>query len=424
MDKFVIEGGERLRGTVKISGSKNAALPILAATLLAKGIYTIRNVPRLRDVHTMSRLLNVLGATVEWIDANALQVDTRNVENHIAPYEVVKEMRASVLVLGSLVGGMQRATVSYPGGCAIGERPINLHLQGLSTLGCDVTIKEGYVDVVATHLRGARILFDKVTVGGTENILMAAVRAPGETIIENAAREPEVVDLARMLKHMGARIEGEGTEVIKIKGVDSLAPCDYDIIPDRIETGTFLIACGITRGNIVIEGCEPLHVQALTEKLKETGMDIVEDEHTLKAAMTRKRPIAVDVTTSPYPGFPTDMQAQIMALMCIARGLSAVTETIFENRMMHVAELRRMGADIRVVGNTAIVRGSKMLSGAKVMATDLRASASLILAGLTAFGTTEVSRIYHIDRGYEAIEEKLKGLGAKIVRRKDEDMAP
>ncbi|HBE44600.1 MAG TPA: UDP-N-acetylglucosamine 1-carboxyvinyltransferase [Deltaproteobacteria bacterium] len=423
MDKFVIEGGERLRGTVKISGSKNAALPILAATVLAKGLYTIGNVPRLKDVHTMSRLLNVLGAIIEWTDKDTLRIDTRNVENYVAPYDVVKEMRASILVLGALVGGIQRATVSYPGGCAIGERPINLHLQGLSSLGCEVTIKEGYVDVIAKRLRGARILFDKVTVGGTENILMAAVRAQGETIIENAAREPEVVDLARMLKKMGARIEGEGTEVIKIKGVDALTPCNFDVIPDRIETGTFLIACGITRGNIAIEGCEPLHVQALKEKLKETGMEIMEDGNTLKAAMTRKRPLAVDVTTNPYPGFPTDMQAQIMAFMCIARGLSAITETIFENRMMHVAELRRMGADIRVVGNTAIVRGSKMLSGAKVMATDLRASASLILAGLTAFGTTEVSRIYHIDRGYEAIEEKLKGLGAKIVRRKDEDMA-
>jgi len=423
MDKFVIEGGERLRGTVKISGSKNAALPILAATILAKGTYTIGNVPRLKDVHTMSRLLNVLGATVEWVDKTTLKIDTSNVENYVAPYDVVKEMRASVLVLGALVGGIQRATVSYPGGCAIGERPINLHLQGLSSLGCEVSIKEGYVDVVAKRLRGTRILFDKVTVGGTENILMASVRAHGETIIENAAREPEVVDLACMLKKIGAHIEGEGTEVIKIKGVDMLMPCNFDIIPDRIETGTFLVACGITRGNVVIEGCEPLHVQALIEKLKETGMEITVDGKTLKAAMTRKRPLAVDITTSPYPGFPTDMQAQTMALMCIARGLSAITETIFENRMMHVAELRRMGADIRVVGNTAIVRGVKTLSGAKVMATDLRASASLILAGLAAFGTTEVSRIYHIDRGYEAIEEKLKDLGAKIVRRKDEDMA-
>jgi UDP-N-acetylglucosamine 1-carboxyvinyltransferase len=422
MDKFVIEGGERLAGNVRVSGSKNAVLPLLAATILQKGVYTIGNVPRLRDVNTMIRLLGLLGVKTEWTDKNRLEVDTTGVENHIAPYEVVKEMRASVLVLGPLIGNLRKATVSYPGGCAIGERPINLHLKGLTSLGCEVNIREGYVDVTAKTLKGGRIVFDTTTVGGTENILMAAVTAKGETTIENAAREPEVVDLARMLKQMGANIKGEGTEVITIKGVGALEPCDYEVIPDRIEVGTFLAACGMTRGNIVIEGCVPHHLKAVIDKLKEAGMDIVEDGGSLHAAMTKKRPSAVDIKTIPYPGFPTDMQAQMMALMCISKGVGAVTETIFENRMTHAAELRRMGADLRVIGNTAIVKGKDMLSGAKVMASDLRASASLIIAGLAAYGTTEVSRIYHIDRGYEAIEEKLKGLGAKIERRKDEGM--
>jgi len=422
MNKFVIEGGERLAGTVKISGSKNAVLPLLAATILQGGVYNISNVPRLKDVETMLRLINLLGSNAVWSGDDTLRIDTRGVDNHVAPYELVKEMRASVLVLGALIGGLQKATVSYPGGCAIGERPINLHLKGLSALGCNVKVKKGYVDVTAKKMKGATVHFDTTTVGGTENILMAAVKAKGETIIENAAREPEVVDLARMLKKMGAKIEGEGTEIIKIKGVDELTPCDYKVIPDRIETGTFLVACGITRGSIVIEGCAPMHVMPIVEKLREAGMDITEDNSTIKASMSRKQPTAADIKTSPYPGFPTDMQAQLMALMSISRGVSAITETIFENRMMHAAELRRMGADIKVIGNTAIVKGVKMLSGARVMASDLRASASLVLAGLAAYGTTEISRIYHIDRGYESIEEKLKKLGAKIERRKDEDL--
>jgi UDP-N-acetylglucosamine 1-carboxyvinyltransferase len=422
MDKFIIEGGERLKGTVKISGSKNAVLPLLAATILQKGVYHIGNVPRLRDVMTMIRLINILGGCAEWVDKNRLRVDTQNMENHLAPYDIVKEMRASVLVLGSLVGRLGRASVSYPGGCAIGERPIDLHLKGLSALGCEVKIREGYVDVTAKHLKGGTVVFDTTTVGGTENILMAATKARGVTLIENAAREPEVVDLAHMLKRMGAKIEGEGTEVIKVRGVEALTPCDYDVIPDRIEAGTFLAACGMTRGNVVIEGCIPSHLRSVIDKLKEAGMDVVEETTTIKAAMTKKRPLAVDVKTMPYPNFPTDMQAQAMALVTTAKGVSAVTETIFENRMMHAAELRRMGADIRVIGNTAIVKGVEVLSGAKVMATDLRASASLIVAGLAAYGTTEVSRIYHIDRGYESIEEKLRGLGAKIERRKDEGM--
>lgn len=422
MDTFIIEGGERLKGKVRVGGSKNAALPLIAATVLQRGRYTIGNVPRLRDVETMIRLLAMLGGKAEWTGDNDLAIDTGNIDNHVAPYEIVKEMRASVLVLGSLVGALKRATVSYPGGCAIGERPINLHLQGLAALGCDIKINEGYVDVAAKRLKGGRVTFDTVTVGGTENIMMAAVLAKGETIIENAAREPEVVDLAHMLRRMGATIEGEGTEVVRIKGVEALTPCDYEVIPDRIEAGTFIAACGITRGNIVIENCNPCHLKAVIEKMKEAGMEIEEGDTTIKAIMSRKRPISVDAKTTPYPGFPTDMQAQIMALMSVSKGVSAITETIFENRMMHVAELRRMGADIRVIGNAAIVKGAERLSGAKVMATDLRASASLIIAGLTAYGTTEVSRIYHIDRGYERIEEKLKGLGAKIERRKDEDV--
>lgn len=424
MDKLVIEGGERLKGTVKISGSKNAALPLIAATILQKGQYTISNIPRLKDVATMIKLLSILGGNIEWTDEDTLLIDTTGVENHIAPYELVKEMRASQLVLGSLTGGLKRATVSYPGGCAIGERPIDLHLKGLVTLGCDVKIREGYVEVTAKTLKGGRITFDTVTVGGTENILMAASLAKGETIIENAAREPEVVDLARMLKKMGASIDGEGTEIIRIRGVKELRPCSYEVIPDRIETGTFLAACCITRGNITIEDCVPEHIKTVIDKFRETGMEIICDGSTIKASMTKKRPQSVDVKTIPYPGFPTDMQAQIMAPMTISKGVSAITETIFENRMMHVAELRRMGADIRVIGNTAIVKGVETLSGAKVMATDLRASASLIIAGLAAYGATEVSRIYHIDRGYEKIEEKLRGLGAKITRRKDENLGP
>jgi UDP-N-acetylglucosamine 1-carboxyvinyltransferase len=422
MDKFIIEGGERLKGKVRISGSKNAVLPALAATLLQKGRYRIGNVPRLMDVTTMMKLLDLLGARCVWQDDHTIDIDTTKMDNHVAPYELVKKMRASVLVLGALIGGLRKATVSYPGGCAIGERPIDLHLKGLAALGCDVAIREGYVDVTAKKLRGGRIVFDTVTVGGTENLLMASVFARGETVIENAAREPEVVDLARMLKKMGARIDGEGTAVIRITGVNELTPCSWDVIEDRIEAGTFLAACGMTRGSIILENCVPDHIKVVIDKLRETGMEISCDGKTIKASMSKRRPSAVDIRTVPYPGFPTDMQAQLMAAMTTSKGVSAITETIFENRMMHAAELRRMGADIRVVGNTAIVHGVESISGAKVMATDLRASASLIIAGLAAYGKTEVSRIYHIDRGYEHIEEKLKNLGARIERVKDENM--
>ncbi len=391
--------------------------------MLQKGEYYIGNVPRLRDVNSMIKLLTYTGASVEWVGEHRIRLDTSNAENYTAPYEIVKEMRASTLMLGALVGRLRRAVVSYPGGCAIGERPIDQHLKGLSVLGCEVGIHEGYVDVDAAALKGATISFDIPTVGGTENILMAAVTAEGETVIENAAREPEVVDLALMLRKMGARIEGIGTEVMRIRGVKELKPCNYDVIPDRIEAGTFLVGCGLTKGSIVLERARADHLLAVIEKLKEAGMEIVEENGRICASMTKKGTKAFDVKTLPYPGFPTDMQAQAMALMCVSRGVSVVTETIFENRMMHAAELRRMGADIKVNGNTAIVKGTKGLQGAKVMATDLRASASLILAGLSAQGTTEVSRVYHIDRGYEAIEKKLKGLGARIERRRDEGLA-
>jgi len=423
MEKLVIEGGERLRGHVAIGGAKNAVLPVLAATLLQKGVYEIGNVPRLKDVMTMINVLGVLGAKTEWIDEHRLKVDTTGAEGFEAPYDLVKEMRASVLVLGALAGGRKRAIVSYPGGCAIGERPINLHLKGLSLLGCEVGMHEGYVDVRADNLCGASVHFEKSTVGGTENILMAAVLAKGETVIENAAMEPEVVDLGMMLQAMGARIDGLGTSTIFIQGVKSLTPCNYNVIPDRIEAGTFLVASGLTRGSVAIEGANTSHLTALIEKLREAGMEIAEENGLLQASMSRKKPTAFDVRTQPYPGFPTDMQAQVMTMMAIAKGASVVTETIFENRMMHVAELRRLGADVMVVGNRAVVRGVKSLQGAKVMATDLRASACLILAGLCAYGTTEVSRIYHIDRGYESIEKKLGGLGAKIERKKDEGVA-
>ncbi|MGD0228976.1 MAG: UDP-N-acetylglucosamine 1-carboxyvinyltransferase [Syntrophorhabdales bacterium] len=423
MEKFVIKGGERLSGSVVISGAKNAVLPVLSATLLQEGLYRIANVPRLRDVDSMIKLLAFIGAKGTRVDDHTIVVDTKGVENYTAPYEIVKEMRASVLVLGALVGRLRRAVVSYPGGCAIGERPINLHLKALSLLGCEVKIHEGYVDVSAKRLRGCKVTFDAPTVGGTENILMAAVTAEGETIIQNAAREPEVADLATMLTRMGAKIEGIGTETVRVKGVKELAPCDYEVIPDRIEAGTFLVGCGLTRGSIVLEGARADHLKALIGKLREAGMEIEEKEGKIRASMTRKRPRAFDVKTLPYPGFPTDMQAQVMALMGVSGGVGVITETIFENRMMHAAELRRMGADVHVIGNTAIVKGVKALQGAKVMATDLRASASLILAGLCAYGTTEVSRIYHIDRGYETIEKKLGALGASIERRKDENMA-
>lgn len=417
MDKIVIEGGARLKGEVKISGAKNAALPILASTILAPGVSNIYNTPSLMDIKTMGKLLTHLGAKVE-ISENRVEVDTTHLNNPEAPYDLVKTMRASILVLGPLVATKGEATVSLPGGCAIGARPINLHLLGLEKMGAKVEIEHGYVKVKAKRLKGARIYLDIPTVTGTENLMMAAVLADGTTVIENAACEPEVSDLAESLKKMGAKINGAGKDLITIEGVDSLRPVEHSIIPDRIEAGTFMVAAAITDGDVIIKGLIPGHIDALINKLKEAGVEIIEETGGLRVKGL-KRPKAIDLKTMPYPGFPTDMQAQMMALMTIADGLSIITETIFENRFMHVAELIRMGADIKIEGNTAIVRGVPYLSGAPLMATDLRASASLIIAGLAAKGKTVLSRAYHIDRGYERIEEKLSALGAKIKREQE-----
>lgn len=417
MDEIVIEGGARLKGEVRISGSKNAALPILASTILAPGTSTIYNVPDLIDIKTMGKLLNHLGAKVD-IETGRVNVDVTNIKNPEAPYELVKTMRASVLVLCPLVARMGEANVSLPGGCAIGARPINLHLMGLEKMGARVEIEHGYVKVKAKRLRGSRIYLDIPTVTGTENLMMAATLADGTTIIENAACEPEVSDLAEALKKMGARIEGAGENIITIEGVDNLKPINYSVIPDRIEAGTFMVAGAITKGSIKIKDCMPGHFDAVMAKIKETGVEITEEDGGLRVKGV-KSPKAVDLKTMPYPGFPTDMQAQMMALMTVAEGMSVITETIFENRFMHVAELKRMGADIKVEGNTAIVHGVPYLSGAPLMATDLRASASLIIAGLAAKGKTTLSRAYHIDRGYEKIEEKLSALGARIKRERE-----
>lgn len=417
MDEIVIEGGARLKGEVRISGSKNAALPILASTILAPGTSTIYNVPDLIDIKTMGKLLNHLGAKVD-IETGRVNVDVTNIKNPEAPYELVKTMRASVLVLCPLVARMGEANVSLPGGCAIGARPINLHLMGLEKMGARVEIEHGYVKVKAKRLRGSRIYLDIPTVTGTENLMMAATLADGTTIIENAACEPEVSDLAEALKKMGARIEGAGENIITIEGVDNLKPINYSVIPDRIEAGTFMVAGAITKGSIKIKDCIPGHFDAVMAKIKETGVEITEEDGGLRVKGV-KSPKAVDLKTMPYPGFPTDMQAQMMALMTVAEGMSVITETIFENRFMHVAELKRMGSDIKVEGNTAIVHGVPYLSGAPLMATDLRASASLIIAGLAAKGKTTLSRAYHIDRGYEKIEEKLSALGARIKRERE-----
>ena len=414
MDKFVIEGGVRLRGEVSVSGAKNAALPIMASTILCPGVSTISNVPDLRDIRTMISVLSHLGVKCER-DGKSIRIDTININSVDAPYELVKTMRASVLVLGPLLARMGRARVSLPGGCAIGARPINLHIMGLRKMGAEIELSEGYIHAKAERLRGAVIYFDIPTVTGTENIMMAATLAEGETVIENAACEPEVVDLANALREMGAQIEGAGTGIIKIKGVTELEPISYTIIPDRIETGTLIAACAITGGEIFIRDVIPDHVESVINKFRETGVEILEGKDTLRVRGP-ERPISQDIKTMPYPGFPTDMQAQFMSLMTIAEGSSLITENIFENRFMHVAELRRMGADIMVEGATATVRGVKYLTGAPVMATDLRASASLVIAGLVAKGETIIDRVYHIDRGYEAIEKKLERLGARIRR--------
>jgi len=416
MDKLIIKGGKRLKGEVEITGAKNAALPVIAATLLAQGKHTISRIPDLRDIKTMGRLLENMGAEFHYEPHKAVIAADR-IKNLEAPYELVKEMRASVLVLGPMLARFGRAKVSLPGGCAIGARPINLHLMGLEKMGAKIELESGYVMASAKRLKGAVIYFDTVTVTGTENLMMAASLAKGVTVLENAAREPEVVDLANALTAMGAKINGAGESIIKIEGVDELRPLTHKIIPDRIETGTFMAIAGITGGDITIRGCMPEHVQAFLIKLKAAGLKVEETADGVRA-VGPARPNAVDIETAPYPGFPTDMQAQFMALMSKAQGTSIITETIFENRFMHVAELRRMGADISFKGSTATVRGVRKLKGANVMATDLRASASLVVAALGAEGETTIHRVYHMDRGYEKIEEKLTMLGVDVRREK------
>jgi UDP-N-acetylglucosamine 1-carboxyvinyltransferase len=417
LDKLIIKGGRKLAGEVSVSGSKNAALPIFCATLLASGRHEIGNVPFLRDINTTIKVLESLGAQVEG-NGHLVRIDTSGVNNVEATYDLVKTMRASVLVLGPLLARHGRARVSLPGGCAIGARPIDQHLKGLKALGADIRLEHGYVEAKAKRLTGARINFDITTVGGTEHLMMAAALAKGESVLENAAREPEIVDLASALGRMGARIDGAGTDTIRITGVEELAPLVHDVMPDRIEAGTFMVASAITGGDIRIRSMKLEHLDALVFKLQDAGVEITNKDGVVRVKGPR-RPRAVNIKTRPYPGFPTDMQAQFMALMCLADGASVVAENIFENRFMHVSELLRFGADIVIEGNSATVKGVKKLSGAPVMATDLRASASLILAGLAADNTTEVSRIYHLDRGYESIEKKLAGLGADIQRVKE-----
>jgi UDP-N-acetylglucosamine 1-carboxyvinyltransferase len=399
---------------VAVSGSKNAALPIFFATLLASGAHEIRNVPALRDINTTIRLLETLGARVEG-RSGVVQVDTSGVDQTEATYDLVKTMRASVLVLGPLLARFGRSRVSLPGGCAIGARPIDQHLKGLAAMGAEIRLSHGYVEAEARRLCGARIYFDISTVGGTEHLLMAAALAKGETILENAAREPEIAELATVLNGMGARIEGAGTDTIRILGVEQLAPMNHTVMPDRIEAGTFMIAAAMTGGDVRILNMRLDHLDALSFKLQDAGVEVASRDQVVQVrGPQRIRP--VNIKTRPYPGFPTDMQAQFMTLMCLADGASVISENIFENRFMHVAELQRFGADIVIEGNSATIKGVRQLSGAPVMATDLRASASLVLAGLAADNTTEISRIYHLDRGYERIEEKLKGLGADIER--------
>ena len=413
MDKIVIKGGKPLHGNVQISGAKNAALPVLASALLTAGTNTFYNIPDLMDVKTIKKLLISMGAEIEGEETVKISVD--KIINPTASYDLVKTMRASILVLGPLVARAGVARVSLPGGCAIGARPVNLHLKALEDMGAHVELKNGYIEAKAKKLKGADIYFDLTTVTGTENIMMAATLAHGTTVLNNAAREPEVINLADVLKGMGAKISGAGTDVITIEGVTSLNPTKAAIIPDRIEAGTFMIAAGMTHGEINVLGCNPNHLEALINKLRDTGMKITAMKNGLKVSAGKKIS-SVDVTTVPYPGFPTDLQAQMMAYMSIGNGLSVISETVFENRFMHVSELLRMGADIVIQGGNAIVRGVPKLRGAQTMATDLRASASLVLAGLAAQGTTEISRVYHIDRGYETIEKKFSALGADIQR--------
>lgn len=416
MDKLQIQGGVPLEGEVRISGAKNATLPILAAALLADDPVTVANVPHLKDVTTTVELLGRMGATVTIGERMGIEVDGSTVKECFAPYELVKTMRASILVLGPLVARFGSADVSLPGGCAIGARPVNIHVAGLQAMGADITIEGGYIRARASKLKGARLVLDTVTVTGTENLMMAATLADGETVIENAAREPEVVDLANFLIAMGAKIQGAGTDKIVVQGVERLRGTSYEVLPDRIESGTYLVAGAITRGHVRIKNTRPDHLDAVIAKLQDAGAKIGVGDSWVDVDMRGRRPKAVDVRTAPYPAFPTDMQAQFAALNTVANGVGTIIETIFENRFMHMLEMRRLGAEIRLEGNTAIIRGVEKLTAAPVMATDLRASASLVLAGLVAEGQTDVERIYHIDRGYEAIEEKLAQLGAQIKR--------
>lgn len=416
MDKLIIQGGTALAGEIRISGAKNAALPILAATLLAEGPVVIGNVPHLHDITTTMELLGRMGLQLMVDERMHIEVDSSTIQEFSAPYELVKTMRASILVLGPLLTRFGTAEVSLPGGCAIGSRPVNLHLQGLAAMGADLRVEGGYIRAKAKRLKGVDIVMDLVTVTGTENLMMAATLAKGITVIRNAAREPEVVDLANCLSKMGADIEGAGTDTIRISGVESLGGTHYDILPDRIETGTYLIAAAMTRGRVKVKRTRPELLESVLSKLAEAGASVSSGKDWIELDMQGHDLRAVDIHTSPYPGFPTDMQAQFTALNCVADGMGTITESIFENRFMHVLELQRMGAQVKLEGNTVITTGVAKLTSAPLMATDLRASASLVLAGLVAEGETEVERIYHIDRGYETIEEKLVNLGAQIKR--------
>jgi len=414
-DKFIITGGKRLEGSVEISGAKNSALSIMAATLLTKDVCILRNIPHLTDVDTMIAVIRKLGIKVEWKEDNTLYIDSDYFNNYEAPYELVKKMRASILVMGPLLARLNKAKISLPGGCAIGARPVDFHIKGFETLGAQVEVEKGYIKAEVNKLRGGDIYLDFPSLGATENIMMAASLAEGVTKIENAAKDPEVVELGNFLIKMGAKIEGLGTDLIKINGVKKLNGVDYNIIPDRIEAGTYMIAAAITRGDILIEKIDPLLIKPLIVKLEEAGVKIKQEKDFIEVIGPNSIN-AVDIKTLPYPGFPTDIQPQFMALSCVAKGTSVITETVFENRFAHTGDLIRMGADIKVEGRSAIIKGVKKLSAAPVMASDLRGGAALILAGLVADGTTELSRIYHLDRGYVNLEKKLTALGADILR--------
>ncbi|MCK5386634.1 MAG: UDP-N-acetylglucosamine 1-carboxyvinyltransferase [Gammaproteobacteria bacterium] len=416
MDKLIITGGKPLNGEIRISGAKNAALPIIVSTLLSDDPVLIRNIPHLHDITTTMELLGRMGVSLTMDEKMDVEVNPSTIKSYVAPYELVKTMRASILVLGPLLARFGEAEVSLPGGCAIGARPVNLHIHGLELMGADIKVENGYIKAKCKRLKGAKIVLDVVTVTGTENLMMAAALADGTTILENAAREPEVVDLADCLNAMGAKVSGAGTDTITIEGVERMHGTTYDILPDRIETGTYLVAAAVTGGKVKLKDTDPSLLDAVIAKLEEAGAEIETGEDWVSLDMKGKRAKAIDVRTAPYPAFPTDMQAQFSILNAVAEGSSSITETIFENRFMHVQELKRMGADIEVNGNTAFVKGVKELKSAPVMATDLRASASLVIAGLVAEGETVVERIYHIDRGYECIEEKLQQLGATIRR--------